>query len=987
MQYTKQVSVLLLIVTLVTQPIFAYAEIHPSALEQDEVAESAVSSTASTDTVSTALLELPIPQTTEEGETVPVDATVAPEENVNPVAVTDEVVVDVEVMEGEVSLNQDTQDISVTDPLMEDYTVTTTPNVVDLATLEPSMRVFDPLALDAWKRGDAGVTHVPGELIVQYNDRAIDLSTTKGRKASSFFVRANGLKKVDELREHNMVMLKVEDGKSVVEKINEIADDPTVASVQPNYQYTVATLGTDDLLGNELWGLDNVGQEVAGHVGTPDADIDAPEAWQINEGTNVPVIVAVIDTGVAYNHPDLAPNMWDGSSCKDENGVFLGGCNHGYDFEDEDVTPFPTYSPHGTHVAGTIAGVKGNGIGIAGVAPHAQIMALKTSLTTFELVRSINFATQNGASIINASWGGTVYGDFSEEDLLLKNAIAGFPGLFITASGNSFIDIDATGSDVHVYPSSFDLPNIISVAATDQNDELASFSNYGLVTVDVAAPGVNIYSAMPGIDTMHYTEYFDTVTAPAIPTTWEMDALATWGTVESGTEFGNVLYGDVAYPYQDSKNSFITSATYPLQDGSAVMDFFAGCDTEYSPSDWSDYMQLEYSADGINFTPETEPIVRWDEFALDYYSGDVSLSDEGASYFYFTDVTIPREYATENFTFRFRWVSNDTDNNHDGCFVDSVEIHQSQFGDGEDYVQYDGTSMATPHVAGLVALIQGYNSALTPLEVKDIILSSGDSLPSLVGKTVSGKRINAHTALSLAGATKVIQGFTIPSQVGETQIDPVVHTIALTMPADTNSTNLVPVVTFLGASMSPVPGSSVDFTNPVTYTVTALDGTQVEYTVTVSKQPQIQEPEPRRSSGGGGGGGGKSKKKIRTVVSATPVVSEGVTVAQPQKNHFTQTMTLGARGTHVIELQKVLIAGKHLMVTTPTGYYGPLTATAVRAYQKAHNLPETGSVDAQTLAVLNTSTSETQDSKAQLIAQLMQKVQELTLELARIKKQ
>ena len=136
----------------------------------------------------------------------------------------------------------------------------------------------------------------------------------------------------------------------------------------------------------------------------------APEAWATSEGNGT--IVAVIDSGVAYNHPDLINSMWNGSNCKDENGAALGGCNSGFDYEDGDKIPLPSTSSHGTHIAGTIAAVKNNSKGIIGVAPLTKIMAIKSSLTTTDNVKSINFAQQNGAKIINASWAGT-YDDTS----------------------------------------------------------------------------------------------------------------------------------------------------------------------------------------------------------------------------------------------------------------------------------------------------------------------------------------------------------------------------------------------------------------------------------------------------------------------------------------------------------------------------------------------------------------------------------------------
>ena len=127
------------------------------------------------------------------------------------------------------------------------------------------------------------------------------------------------------------------------EMINKIKNDPSVEYVQPNFIYYPREISTDDIHKDTLWGLYNEGQEVNGVFGSDDKDIDSPEAWKISEGDNDEVIVAIIDSGVAYNHPDLIDNMWDGDSCEgfDKEGVPLsGGCLHGYDYEDGDLDPF-----------------------------------------------------------------------------------------------------------------------------------------------------------------------------------------------------------------------------------------------------------------------------------------------------------------------------------------------------------------------------------------------------------------------------------------------------------------------------------------------------------------------------------------------------------------------------------------------------------------------------------------------------------------------
>jgi subtilisin family serine protease len=233
----------------------------------------------------------------------------------------------------------------------------------------------------------------------------------------------------------------------------------------------------DDLYFSYLYGLHNDGQF---YGGTPDADIDAPEAWIQTTGSS-DVVVAVVDTGVDYNHPDLAANIWSDPSTG----------YHGYDYVNRDTDPMDDNS-HGTHCAGTIGAVGNNGIGVAGVNWNVKIMAVKFlgasgSGSTSNAIQAILYANSHGAHVISNSWGG---GGYSQA---LKDAIDASPAVVVCAAGNSARDTDAYPH----YPSSYNSTNIISVAATDKNDNLASFSNYGETSVDVAAPGVSIYSTIP----------------------------------------------------------------------------------------------------------------------------------------------------------------------------------------------------------------------------------------------------------------------------------------------------------------------------------------------------------------------------------------------------------------------------------------------------------------------------------------------------------
>jgi subtilisin family serine protease len=286
-------------------------------------------------------------------------------------------------------------------------------------------------------------------------------------------------------------------GMTVEEALQEYNQSPDILYAEPDYEIKLLSRIPDDTRFDELWGMHNTGQS----GGTVDADIDAPEAWEISTGSDK-VVVALLDTGVDYGHVDLSDNMWvnedeyNGSGGVDDDGNGYIDDIYGWDFADDDADPMD-YHYHGTHCAGTIGGVGNNGKGVAGVCWDVKIMTLKIFPNYGEtgfiagVIEALDYAIDKGIKVSSNSWGG---GSYSQS---LKDAIntAGGAGmLFIASAGN-----DGVNNDTYPhYPASYNCESIISVLATNDNDNKSGFSNYGPTSVDIGAPGSDILSCEPG---------------------------------------------------------------------------------------------------------------------------------------------------------------------------------------------------------------------------------------------------------------------------------------------------------------------------------------------------------------------------------------------------------------------------------------------------------------------------------------------------------
>jgi subtilisin family serine protease len=255
-----------------------------------------------------------------------------------------------------------------------------------------------------------------------------------------------------------LIHLKNKDKQTVLNGIEKLKANPNVIFAEPDGLYNRHVFPNDPYY-RQLWGLEK---------------IKAPLAWKYSKGSDE-VVVGVVDSGIDYNHPDIKNNMW----------VSQEG-EYGWDFLNNDSYCVDA-TGHGTHVAGTIGAIGNNAIGIAGVCWHIKIASLKIGNRFFDLasaIAAIDYANENNILILNNSWGGRNYSPS------LKYAIQQYKGLFITSAGNSGTNND----NFPDYPSCYGSDNIISVAASNQYDELAPFSNYGAQSVDIAAPGTDILS-------------------------------------------------------------------------------------------------------------------------------------------------------------------------------------------------------------------------------------------------------------------------------------------------------------------------------------------------------------------------------------------------------------------------------------------------------------------------------------------------------------
>lgn len=604
---------------------------------------------------------------------------------------------------------------------------------------------------------------LPGQKPSAYKEGEIIVKFKSGADSTQRYVahKAAGAKSVKALGDQKFERVKLPHGVTVEQAIKTYTTNPDVEYAEPNYIVKAYRLPNDARF-NDLWGLHNTAQNVNGTTGTTSADIDATDAWDISAGSPS-VIVAVLDTGVDYNHPDLKDNIWRNTgetSCtdgidNDKNG-YIDDCI-GWNFLESNNDPGDD-NGHGSHVAGIIGAVGNNALGVTGVSWSVKIMSLKVLDNNGEgdiatIIEAISYAAAKNAGIINMSFGGT---GFSQS---LYDAIGKYPNmLFVAAAGNEGSNNDQPS--VADYPASFGLPNIISVAATDQNDNFTSFSNYGPASVDVAAPGVNILSTVPsfpsgitynGIYRVVYFSFgFEGINGAGIRDSVMQRVLSCNG-ISPGD---NILLVD-----DDGGYAYELYYEQALHDLGYSYDYYMVADG----SDGPDAGKLKQYK-----------LVIW--FTGNKYSNTLTVTDQGnlASYLdssgrlFISGQDIGYDIGSTSFYKNYlhaRFITDDANgsfytglNDFDGLSLDlssthgdgarnqrSIDAVKPVDGSAAFYIPYsdayqffDGTSMCTAMVSGVAALVSSYYSDFTTSQIKGTILLSVDGLPSLQGRILSG---------------------------------------------------------------------------------------------------------------------------------------------------------------------------------------------------------------------------------------------------------
>lgn len=547
-------------------------------------------------------------------------------------------------------------------------------------------------------------------------------------------------------------LLRTQPGQSVADALAALRADPRVQTAARETWDAPHAMTNDPLLG-QLWGLSNVGANIDGAGGSiPGADVNALAAWDRTRGS-ASTVVADLDSGYRFDAPDLGTVAWtnpaDPANGVDDDGNGIVDDTRGADFVGRSAnTPAVDGDPtddnlngggHGVHTAGTIGAAGNNGVGISGVAQDVRIMPLRvcswftdrgfsdgvddsgTRCPSSAQIQAIHYAGAHGARAANVSLGGTTFNP------AVRDALAANPGvLFVVSAGNDGQNNDPGG--VPHYPCAYDpstsgiagsIDNVLCVAATNQADGLAAFSDYGVVTVDVGAPGTEILSTYPVDAPPSFVEDFET-----------NDFAASWRAAGGGgfartNEAPLRSFGISDTPGRaPPANAIIASSSQPF----AVPADHGACRLRHTravAASGGGFFQYQVMSDG---TPA-------------FTSGRVSTSG--------TFVTDPiADVAGTSLSVTVLFSAGLAPQASDGVWLDDLSLFcRAPLTTPPGYAFRDGTSMAAPHVTGAAGLLFSLNPSASVAQVRAALMATVDPLASLAGRTTTGGRIDAAAAL------------------------------------------------------------------------------------------------------------------------------------------------------------------------------------------------------------------------------------------------
>ena len=552
-----------------------------------------------------------------------------------------------------------------------------------------------------------------------------------------------------DLGDRDFQLVKVETGQTPTQAAQELESDPAVAVAERDGYDAPSAIPNDPFFG-QLWGLRNVGAGVKGVSGSVVGDdINAVLAWDRTVGTPSTVI-ADIDSGYRFEYLDLGAVAWTNpgevANGVDDDGNGIVDDIHGADFvgpngeaptNDGNPTDDDLLSGgHGVHTAGTMGAAGNNGVGIAGVAQNARIMPLRACgrypaqsdnlCPASAQVSAVNYAGSKGARAANMSLGSTTFRQ------TVVNAIAANPRvLYVISAGNDGQDNELT----HHYPCDYRptvdavpavpgaIDNVICVAATNQADRLASFSDYGAASVDLGAPGTEIFSTYPFFNPVN-----DHFSLNDFATKWSPTG-ASGGFARSNepplTSFG----------ITDSPGA--TPVANTVRESTSVG---VGIPAGLAPCTLTQARTISLGA-GASYTYS----VLLNGATVDSVTLPELTSSSG---------TIPRELGSKlvgggSVQIRFRFTSGTAPAAGNGVWLDDLQLQCAEpVGHGSNYDFLQGTSMAAPHVTGAAGLLFSLKPTASVTEVRNAILAGVRPVPSLSGKTVSGGRLDVAAALN-----------------------------------------------------------------------------------------------------------------------------------------------------------------------------------------------------------------------------------------------